>query len=362
VNENITMRGILTVEYVNFMEDGVPVFPTMQAFFMNADNLFRPDENIERVEVVRGSTSALFGSSTPGAIVNFINKTGGPELAGAVKATAGTEGLARYDFDLNGPLGEDWRFNVGGFYRYDHGVRDPGFPGIRGGQLKGNITRLLSNGYLRASFKYIDDRNQFILPLPFRNPNDPDYVPGFSNYGAMNTREGLGLRIPTPVGEQALSLDDGIRTRAAWVTVDAAFEFGDGWRIENSAQAMRNDQGWNAIVPYDVMPSADFVTRPVDEGGLGFPEGTTYQFFFTNHFDAGGNRLPFDTPNGLVAPGGEWHMEKPITAFQNQLGSGKPSVSTTSLWGSTSRTTRRTIAGSSPISSPTCGTTRDSSI
>ena len=58
VNENITMRGILGVEYVMFMEDGLPVFPTMHTFFMNADNLFRPDENIDEMEVVRGGSSA----------------------------------------------------------------------------------------------------------------------------------------------------------------------------------------------------------------------------------------------------------------------------------------------------------------
>src|SRR5262245_21827464 len=159
VDQNITMRGILGVEYVMFMEDGMPVFPTMHTFFMNADNLFRFDENIERMEVVRGGASALFGSNTPGAIINYINKTGGDHFAGTMRATAGTEALARYDLNAGGPLGQDWRFNVGGFYRYDHGVRDPGFPGIRGGQVKANVTRQLNNGYIRASFKYIDDRN-----------------------------------------------------------------------------------------------------------------------------------------------------------------------------------------------------------
>ncbi|MFL5536150.1 MAG: TonB-dependent receptor, partial [Gemmatimonadales bacterium] len=53
VNQNITMRGILGVEYVSFMEDGMPVFPTMHTFFMNAYNLFRFDANIDRMEVVR---------------------------------------------------------------------------------------------------------------------------------------------------------------------------------------------------------------------------------------------------------------------------------------------------------------------
>src|ERR1041384_7732819 len=80
-----------------FMEDGMPVFPTMHTYFMNADNLFRYDENIERMELVRGGASALFGSNTPGAMVNFINKTGGDEFAGTVRATGGTQGLARFD-------------------------------------------------------------------------------------------------------------------------------------------------------------------------------------------------------------------------------------------------------------------------
>ena len=92
VNENITMRGILGVEYVAFLEDGLPVFPTMHTFFMNADNLFRFDENIDRMEVVRGGSSPLFGSNTPGAIVNFINKTGGDQFAGSMRVSGGHRG------------------------------------------------------------------------------------------------------------------------------------------------------------------------------------------------------------------------------------------------------------------------------
>jgi iron complex outermembrane recepter protein len=326
VNQNVSMRGILGVEYVMFMEDGLPVFPTMHTFFMNADNLFRPDENIERLEVVRGGTSALFGSNTPGAIVNFINKTGGTNLSGTMKASAATEGLARYDFNMNGPLGDDWRFNLGGFYRYDHGVRDPGFPGIRGGQLKGSVTRLLSNGYIRASVKTISDRNQFILPLPFQNLSDPHYVPGFSDYGSMNTNEGNHVRVPTPTGELELPLDDGLKTDAAWLTADAQFDLANGWRVQNTGQVMRDDQAWNAILPFDVMPFSEFITRPTSANGLGLPAGTTYQFVYTNHFVGSGTsttKEPFIPASngglGLVSPGGEWHVEKPLTAFQDQF-------------------------------------------
>jgi iron complex outermembrane receptor protein len=319
VNQNYTMRGILGIEYVAFLEDGLPVFPTMHTFFMNADNLFRFDANIERMEVVRGGSSPLFGSNTPGAIVNFINKTGGNEFGGTMRATGGTQGLARYDLNMNGPFGNDWRFNVGGFYRYDHGVRDPGFPGIRGGQIKASVTRLLDNGSLRFSAKVIDDRNQFILPLPFVNPDDPEYVPGFSNYGSMNTKEALDLRVPTPSGDLTLPLDNGLKTTAAWFTADATFDLADGWSIQNSAQFMRNDQEWNALEPANVFTIQDWLTGPPGQAGLGLPVGTTVDLTFTNHRDVAGTPLPYDTPNGLVAPGSLIHVAKPISAFQDQV-------------------------------------------
>lgn len=319
VNQNIRMRGILREHFVMFLEDGLPVFPTMHSFFMNADNLFRPDENIERLEVVRGGSSALFGSNTPGAVVNFINRTGGADLAGTMKATVGTRGLARTDMVVNGPLGDDWRFNVGGFYRHDNGVRDPGFPGVRGGQLKGSVTRLLGNGYVRASVKAIDDRNQFLLPLPFQNPARPEYVPGFSKYGSASTPEGLRLRVPTPDGSIEYPLDDGIRTRATWLTGDANFVLGDGWSVRNSAQYMQNDQSWNAILPDHVMPAAEFAKDQIRAFGL--PENTQYRYRYTNHFDAFNRPVSFEdaTPNGLVFRGQQWNVQKPMSAFQNQL-------------------------------------------
>jgi outer membrane receptor protein involved in Fe transport len=250
VNQNITMRGILGVEYVMFMENELPVFPTMHTFFMNADNLFRIDENVSNMEVIRGGNSALFGSNAPGAIVNIIDKTGSNEIQGTIKATAGTELLNRYDINVNGPLGEDWRFNLGGFYRYDHGVRDPGFPGIAGGQIKLNVTRLLDNGYVRAHVKFLNDRNQFILPLPFQNPDDPEYVEGFSDYGSMNTLEGNNISVPLPNGNNLkLPLENGLRTQAYWLTGEISFDFSGGWNLKNTGQFMQNAQEWNALLP-----------------------------------------------------------------------------------------------------------------
>ncbi len=346
VNENITMRGILGVEYVMFMEDGLPVFPTMHTFFMNADNLFRNDENVARMEVVRGAGSALFGSNTPGAIINIINQTGGPQISGRMKATAGTSGLARYDVDVNGPIGDDWRFNAGGFYRYDQGVRYPGFPGTVGGQFKGSITREFRNGYVRTSLKVINDRNQFILDLPYMYPDSSNLtnyqrVPGFSATGSMNTNEGNGISVPTPDGQLGLPLQNGLLTQAYWLTADAALDLSNGWNVENAAQLMQDHQEWNAIVPFDVMDTSAAVNQWLTQywgsyyqgvlQGNGTIPGTAtnlsvsvqpgyrYSLTYPNVLSPNGAPMAYDNSNGLLSPGGEWHVAKPIGAFQDQF-------------------------------------------
>ena len=69
------------------------------------------------------------------------------------------------------------------------------------------MTRAFQGGYVRASVKHIDDRNQFILPMPFTDPHDPDYVTGLSDYASMNTPEGIGVQVPTPGGDLTFPLD-----------------------------------------------------------------------------------------------------------------------------------------------------------
>jgi len=322
VNQNLSVRGVLGVETVNIQEDGMPVYPTMHVFFMNADNLIRFDENIDTIEVLRGSDAPIYGSSASAAILNFINKTGGDDLHGTFKGTAGQGGLGRFDFNTNGPLGNDWRFNVGGFYRYDHGIRDPGFPGTRGGQFKANMTRLLSNGYFRISAKYLNDKNQFILDLPYTDPNNPQRVPGFSENGSYNTREGVNVTVPLPTGDHLqFPLDDGINTKGGWLTGEYNFNFGDGWNFADTAQAMSVNHQWNALPPGPVQDANAYATGILN--GLiangSVPAGSTYQLLYTNLRDLSGNNLVYNTPNGLINPSQIFHVEKPISSFANNL-------------------------------------------
>ncbi|MGH9857138.1 MAG: TonB-dependent receptor, partial [Acidobacteriota bacterium] len=285
VNQNLSVRGLFGVESVNMQEDGMQVYPTMHIFFMNADNLIRPDENIQTIEILRGGTSPIFGSTTTGATINFINKVGGDELHGVMKATAGSRGLGRFDFNTNGPLTEDWRYSFGGFYRYDGAVRDVDYPAVKGGQMKANVSRLLSNGFLKFSVKYLDDRNLFILPLPFENPADPRPVQGFSDTGGYHSKEGVDIKIPlVRGGDLTFPLDDGIHTKGGWFQGQANFTFGDGWEFEDTLQTMSVDHQWNAMVPnapQDADEYAQGVLNGLINDGIVAP-GSTYELLYTN--------------------------------------------------------------------------------
>ncbi|MFN2432006.1 MAG: TonB-dependent receptor [Gemmatimonadota bacterium] len=318
VGGNLFARGLPadgSFRYVALLEEGMPVYDSTELFFVNADILVRVDENVQQVEAVRGGSASLFSSNAPGGLVNFISKTGGPEHSGTVEVKGGTDGLGRAGANVNGPLGESWRYSVGGFFRLDDGVRSPGFTASEGGQIKANVTRAFDRGYLRIFGKYLNDSNIFFLPLPLQNPTDPDFVPGFPDDGTLTTEEGVDNLVPLPGGgQQRLPLDDGQRQDGGSAIVDFGFDLGGGWRIENTARYMDVDHSWNAIVPFELRDADEFAQGFVEDT----PGGASADLLFTNVLE-GGARQPFDTGNDLLLLAGQWLVEKPLSNISDQL-------------------------------------------
>ncbi len=113
----------------------MPFFSPPTLSFLENTQLIRIDETIARVEAVRGGTGALFANGQPGLTVNFVQKEGGPEFEGLVKASVTDFGDVRGDLRLSGPLGDNTTFMVGGYYLSGHGIRNPGFTAEKGGQI-----------------------------------------------------------------------------------------------------------------------------------------------------------------------------------------------------------------------------------
>lgn len=332
VGGNLFARGLPadgSFRYVALMEEGMPVYDATELFFVNADIFMRVDETIDRVEAVRGGNSALFGSNAPGGVINFLSKTGGPEVAGSLRGSVGFDGMTRYDLNVGGPLADDWRFNVGGFYRFDDGIRDPGFPASRGGQIKANLTRLLENGHIRVYGRYLDDRNIFFLPVPIQGefgadgqPTGHDFPAGFPSDGTMTSREGVGVRVPLPRnnGDLFLPLDDGQRQQGTWLLADVSLDVAEDWTVQNTLRWMDVAHSWNALLPFDLVDANTWAQGVVDAT----PEGASFDLLCTNVRDAGGNKVPWGSAscpsaNNLLSLGGQWLVEKPMTNLSNQF-------------------------------------------
>ncbi|MBK6599841.1 MAG: TonB-dependent receptor [Proteobacteria bacterium] len=61
-------------------------------------------DSVERVEVIKGPQSALFGRATFAGAINYVTKRPGDELAGKLSLTAGEDGDYRGSANISGPI------------------------------------------------------------------------------------------------------------------------------------------------------------------------------------------------------------------------------------------------------------------
>lgn len=181
---NVFVRGFPTTGDAPFLTvqlDGAPIFPPTELAFSENTTLFRIDDMIERVEILRGGASTILSNGQPGAVINFIQRIGTPEPRAGLRLTTTDYGTRRADAWLSGPVARDTVFAVGGFYRISEGIRDTQFPADRGGQITANLTRRFDGGSVTGYVRYTRDRNAFYTGAPLIADGDGGFsaLPGF---------------------------------------------------------------------------------------------------------------------------------------------------------------------------------------
>ncbi|TQV84841.1 TonB-dependent receptor [Exilibacterium tricleocarpae] len=235
-NANITVRGIPLAtggsKYMQIHEDGLPVLEFGDINFGNTDNFTRFDWTIKRIESIRGGSASTLASNSPGGVINMISKTG-EEEGGSFGVSFGVDyDELRSDFEYGGEITDGLRFHIGGFVRDGEGIRDTGYRGDNGGQLKFNITKELDNGYIRFLAKTLDDKVTTYLPAPVRVKSNGSFgsVPGFdastetlhsANTTRINTFDAFG-------NPRNRDLRDGIESKVDAFGVEARFEIEPG--------------------------------------------------------------------------------------------------------------------------------------
>lgn len=272
VGNNLFARGIPSAgayEFVQVQEDGLPVFEDGALQFANADNFFRVDNSVSRLEALRGGSGSIFATNSPGGLINFITKEGTNNFRGTAKIETSTYGLMRTDINLGGALVQDKLFfSVGGFYRSDDGIRKTGFKANNGGQIRMNLKYVFDKGYAKVYYKKLDDRNTFYLPIPLiQNGNKLKAFPGFdANYGTYSYRTISQLNIPQAGGGFfSRNLEDGIHPKVDVLGAEFKYDLGNNFSVLNKTRYTDINMNYTGIFPAGGPQTAADFAKTYDE-------------------------------------------------------------------------------------------------
>lgn len=242
-NTNISVRGIPVAsgggKFLQLHEDGLPVLQFGDIIVGNADNFISYDWSVDRIEALKGSTAATMASNSPAGVINFVSKTG-EEEGGSIGLSAGLDyDSTRLDFEYGLPVG-DWAFHVGGYYRQGEGVRETGFNGNDGGQIKLSVRRAFERGHARIYVKMLDDQTSTYLPMPMLASSES--VPGFDALSGSNLPAEM-LRVRTGDGGTGIrnaSIGNGSNVSSNVIGGEFEVDFSDSLTLKEKIRVAQN--------------------------------------------------------------------------------------------------------------------------
>jgi len=254
-NANISVRGLPISsggsKYVQIQEDGLPTVQFGDMMFSNNDYWTRFDNNVDSIQTLRGGSSSVFASHAPGAVINYISKTG-KEKGGSIGLTRGLNfNETRVDGDVGGKIGTDMYYHVGGYFRDGEGARKAAPGALNGYQIKANVTKEFNGtkGYVRLNLKALDETAP-TTPQTFMTATSSGGV--LSNFGSARGFNGLydsqyskfNSTFPAldPVTGQFTqsSLTNGITSKSKSVGFEFHNELSNGYTVDNKFRLSQN--------------------------------------------------------------------------------------------------------------------------
>lgn len=326
---NIGVRGFPIdgdAPFVTIQMNGAPLFPPPTLSFLEGSSLFRIDDTIERVEILRGGPSPIFSNGQPGATMNFLLKKGNDTPEGSLRATAGTGNLRRFDGYYGGKIADGWYGTIGGFYRVAQGVRDGQYPADEGGQLTASITRRLDQGELTVYARSVNDKNTFYTGVPLISATaaggKPSAFPGFDPLtGSLYGNELRNVALEVGPGQTLhKDLADGRGIQANLFGVDFSQNI-HGWNVSNKLNHFAGDAPTLAIFSGNSPVSmSSYINSAIlsanAQANVVAAAGGTAATAGTATYLNGGAAV---SDSQQVMSAGIWSVEKKLTSFTDEL-------------------------------------------
>lgn len=252
-------------------------------------------DNIQRVEVVKGPQSALYGRNTYSGAINIISKSTADELEGSIQADVSEHD--RYDLtaSIRAPIGNSLTAFLSGRYFENGGEYTNQFDGNKVGQQQSwSVSGGLAyddggplTAQARVYYNETKDGQQAVFATSAADNNclfdDGDFYAGRGRYfcGTIEPQE-----INTDYSRQFADPDDvGLRLNTLNASLRFDYELTDqltltsltGYNKVENTLVTDGDYGPNSFQP------ATFATFPAGGGtGLGIVNGSPIDFSFSN--------------------------------------------------------------------------------
>lgn len=206
---------------------------------------------LERVELLRGPTSVLYGKSSPGGLMNMVSKRPTTTPLHEIQFKAGTNSLFQTGFDFSDALDDD------GVYSY----RLTGLARSANAQQDGKKEQRYT---IAPSFSWRpDDKTNFTFLSYFQNEPDTGYYGWLPKEGTVEPLPN-GKRLPTSFNEGAKNNTYSRNQKMVGYSFEHAFD--DTFTVRQNLRYAENKTSQNSVYGYgmcsDPLYSANPTTSP----------------------------------------------------------------------------------------------------
>ncbi len=229
-----TSRGFAGVNSVMQLYDGTRLFVGVNTTTYPFDTW-----NVDRIEVLRGPASVLYGDGAIGGVINVVPKKPVAVPVNAARAALGSDGVKRLAVDSGGPVGENL------FYRLN----------VSGNQVDGwlNQNGNFANLAVSGSLLY-----QATPDLAVTLSHDYGYQEPLRYFGTPL----IGGRIDPRLRFQNYNIDGSrIVFEDDWTQLKVEWSPSDDIVIRNTAYRLLSDRHWRNLESYAFIPSTGLIRR-----------------------------------------------------------------------------------------------------
>ena len=161
---------------VLILEDGIPIQPALYVY----PNMYYnpPADRIDRVEVIKGSGSVLFGPQTMGGIINYFTKRPRNEFGGIARVTTGSNRYSSLFFEMGGWGNKTLKPEIQLLFKRGDGFRDNNsFEQINATFKINYLQSANKNLYVKGNLNYENSNATYTGLTQWSYDNNPRYNP-----------------------------------------------------------------------------------------------------------------------------------------------------------------------------------------